>query len=146
MFLRWMFAGSVAIAGIFLLMPKNDSLMWVAVVLMFVLSFAVFASRGVYWATVGEVEIPDNERGAMIGLASGLAYLPDAFLPALCAWWIGDPSASPAVPEHGGGYSALFIFLITAGLLGIVITTVAATVRKKELAQQQTSAREVVAV
>lgn len=146
LFLRWMFVGTVAIAAIFLVMPKNNSFMWVAVVLMFVLSFAIFASRGVYWATVGEVEVPDNERGGMIGLASGLAYLPDAFLPALCAWWIGDPSASPAVPEHGGGYTALFIFLIAVGVLGIIITTVAAKVRKNEVAKQAISVPAAVAV
>lgn len=138
-FLRWMFIGAVVISATFLVIPKSDSFVWVAVVLMFVLSFAVFASRGVYWATVGEVEVPDNERGGMIGLASGLAYLPDAFLPALCAWWIGDPSVSPAVPEHGGGYSALFAFLIIVGTLGIIITTVAAKVRKRELAMQEIS-------
>jgi MFS family permease len=134
-FLRWMFIATVAIAAIFLVMPKNDSFVWVALVLMFVLSFAVFASRGVYWATVGEVEIPAEERGGIIGLASGLGYLPDAFLPALAAWWIGDPTASPAVPEHGGGYSALFIFLIVGGLLGIVLTTVSTRVHKADLAK-----------
>jgi len=145
-FLRWMFVGAVAIAVIFLVIPKSDSFMWIALVLMFVLSFAVFASRGVYWATVGEVEIPDNERGAMIGLASGLAYLPDAFLPALCAWWIGDPAASPAVPEHGGGYSALFVFLIAVGLVGIIITTLAAKARKRELTNQQIPVPETITV
>jgi len=117
-------------------MPKNETFAWVALVLMFVLSFAVFASRGVYWATVGEVEVPDDERGGMIGLASGLAYLPDAFLPALVAWWIGDPAASPIVPEQGGGYSALFVFLIVVGVLGVVITTVSTRVRAKDLAAQ----------
>jgi hypothetical protein len=120
--------------------------MWVALVLMFILSFAVFASRGVYWATVGEVEVPNDERGGMIGLASGLAYLPDAFLPALAAWWIGDPSASPVVPEHGGGYNALFIFLIAVGLLGIAITTVSQRVRAKELATRVTADLEPVRV
>jgi MFS family permease len=145
-FLRWMFVAAVAIAAIFLVIPKNDSFMWVALVLMFILSFAVFASRGVYWATVGEVEVPNDERGGMIGLASGLAYLPDAFLPALAAWWIGDPSASPVVPEHGGGYNALFIFLIAVGLLGIAITTVSQRVRAKELATRVTADLEPVRV
>jgi len=138
-FLRWMFVGSAGIAGVFLVMPKNDSFMWVALVLMFALSCAVFASRGVYWATVGEVETPDDERGGMIGLASGLAYLPDAFLPALVAWWIGDPAATPVVPEHGGGYSALFVFLIVVALLGVAITTVSIRVRAREVAMKATT-------
>ena len=145
-FLRWMFLAAAAIAAIFLVMPKNESFMWVALVLMFVLSVAVFASRGVYWATVGEVEVPVNERGGMIGLASGLAYLPDAFLPAVVAWWIGDPSASPVVPERGGGYSALFVFLIAVALLGAVITTVSMRTRAKDLARRPAPTIETVGV
>lgn len=123
-FLRWMFIGAAVVIAMFLVMPRNTSLVWVALALMFTLTFFIFASRGVYWATVGEVGTDPNERGGMIGLASGIAYLPDAFLPAVAAWWIGDPVATPPVPEHGGGYTSLFIFLIAMSLLGVVLTTV----------------------
>ncbi|MCA1222675.1 MFS transporter [Streptomyces sp. 8L] len=133
-FLRWMFAAASAVALVFLLMPRDPAFLWVAVALMFVLCLMVFASRGVYWAQVSEVEIEESERGGVIGLASGLAYLPDAFLPSLCAWWVGDPSARPAVPEHGGGYSALFVFLLVMGLLGLVLTTLTRRVRTRDLA------------
>ncbi len=123
-FLRWMFVGAAVIVAIFLVLPRQNSLVWVALILMFVLTFFVFASRGVYWATVGEVGVDPNERGGMIGLASGLAYLPDAVLPSLAAWWIGDPSATPAVPEQGGGYTTLFIFLIVMCGVGVGLTTI----------------------
>lgn len=133
-FLRWMFAGSAAVALAFLVLPQNTSFKWVALALMFALCLFVFAGRGVYWAQVGEVEVPENERGGVIGLASGLAYLPDAFLPALCAWWIGDPSATPAVPERGGGYPTLFAFLLAMALLGLLLTTLTDRTRRRELA------------
>lgn len=122
-FLRWMFVASFAVIVIFLALPRTTSLVWVALILMFVLTFTVFACRGVYWATVGEVGIPINERGGLIGLASGLAYLPDAFLPALAAWWIGDPTATPPIPEQGGGYTALFFFLAAMCVAGFALTT-----------------------
>ncbi len=133
-FLRWMFAGSAVVALVFLVLPRSSAFKWVALALMFALCLCVFASRGVYWAQVGEVEVPENERGGVIGLASGLAYLPDAFLPALCAWWIGDPSATPVVPEHGGGYSTLFAFLLAMALLGLLLTTLTDRTRRRELA------------
>lgn len=123
-FLRWMFLAALVIVAVFLVMPRQHALVWVALALMFLLTFAVFASRGVYWASVGEAGVPANERGGLIGLASGLAYLPDAFLPALAAWWIGDPEASPVVPEHGGGYTSLFLFLAVMCVAGLVLTTV----------------------
>ena len=133
-FLRWMFIGAAAVVGIFLVLPRQNSLVWVALILMFVLTFFVFASRGVYWATVGEVGVNPNERGGMIGLASGIAYLPDAVLPSLAAWWIGDPSASPAVPEQGGGYTTLFIFLIVMCGVGIGLTTITMRMAKSRRA------------
>ncbi|QPK81461.1 MFS transporter [Schaalia sp. ZJ405] len=133
-FLRWMFIATIIILGVFLVMPRNESFMWIAVALMFLLTFAIFACRGVYWALPGEMEIPEDERGGVIGLASGIAYLPDAFLPSLAAWWIGDPAASPAIPEHGGGYVTMFIFLIVLALIGIGLTTVMMRRRTRELA------------
>ncbi|MFJ5673629.1 nitrate/nitrite transporter [Streptomyces sp. NPDC093097] len=137
--LRWMFAGSALVAVIFLVLPQEPAYMWVALALMFLLCLFVFTSRGVYFATVGEVEIPENERGGVIGLASGIAFLPDAFLPSLCAWWIGDPSASPAVPEHGGGYTAMFVFLLAMALLGLLVTTLTTRTRARELASRAVS-------
>ncbi|WP_407547769.1 MFS transporter [Streptomyces sp. Pv4-95] len=133
-FLRWMFAGSAVVALVFLVLPRSSAFKWVALALMFALCLCVFASRGVYWAQVGEVEVPENERGGVIGLASGLAYLPDAFLPALCAWWIGDPSATPVVPEHGGGYTTLFAFLLAMALFGLLLTTLTDRTRRRERA------------
>lgn len=129
-FLTWIFIATAIVLVVFLVMPENDSLMWVALILMFVLTFFIFAARGVYWAPIGEVGIPVNQRGAVTGLAAGIAYLPDAFLPSLAAWWIGDPSATPAVPEHGGGYTALFIFLILMCVLGFVLARV--TMRRQQ--------------
>ncbi|MER5890186.1 MFS transporter [Streptomyces sp. NPDC001941] len=138
-FLRWMFAGCAAIALAFFLMPHTPEFQVVAVVLMFVLCLFVFAGRGVYFATVGEVEIPENERGGVIGLASGIAFLPDAFLPSLSAWWIGDPSATPAVPQRGGGYLTLFAVLVGAAVLGVVLTTLTTRLRRREVARRAPS-------
>ncbi|MCS4275044.1 MFS family permease [Mycetocola sp. BIGb0189] len=130
-FLEWMFYGSALIAVVFLVLPRTESLMIPALILMFILCFFVFASRGVYWASVGELQIPENQRGGVIGLASGLAYLPDAFLPTLGAWWIGDPDQN--IPQQGGGYAALFIFLIAVAALGVVLTRLTRARRAREL-------------
>lgn len=121
-FLGWMFLASSAMALGFLVLPKRPGLIVPALGLLLLLCLAVFMSRGVYWATVGELGIPATQRGGVIGLASGIAYLPDAFLPAVCAWWIGDPTSH--VPQQGGGYTSLFAFLVVAGLAGFALTVV----------------------
>ncbi|MDO4259053.1 MAG: MFS transporter [Actinomycetaceae bacterium] len=135
-FLRWMFIATGIILAAFLVLPRNASFFWAALTLMFLLTLVIFACRGVYWALPGEVEIPEKERGGVIGLASGIAYLPDAFLPALAAWWIGDPSVSPAIPEQGGGYVTMFIVLIVLAIAGVLLSTMIMRRREKELAER----------
>ncbi|MFD2493959.1 MFS transporter [Amycolatopsis jiangsuensis] len=128
-FLRLAFAGATVCVAVLLFLPGTPALSWAALTLMFVLSLMVFASRGVYWASITEARIPAEQRGGVIGLASGLAYLPDAFLPGLVAWWIGDPGAGTAA--HGG-YGMLFGFLTAAGVLGLLLTTVTLRVQRRE--------------
>ncbi|MEU6644562.1 MFS transporter [Saccharomonospora sp. NPDC046836] len=132
-FLRVAFAGATLCVAVLLFLPGTPALQWVAVTLMFVLSFMVFASRGVYWASITEANIPADQRGGVIGLASGLAYLPDAFLPGLVAWWIGDPTTGTA--PHGG-YGMLFGFLTAAGVLGLVLTSLTLWVQQRETAAE----------
>lgn len=121
-YLRITFVAAGVCAVAFAILPHRPALVWVAFAIMIVLCFAVFSARGVYWAIVGEVGVPAVQRGGVIGLASGLAYLPDAFLPSVGAWWVGDPANG--IDEQGGGYTALFVFLIVAAALGVVLTTV----------------------
>ncbi|MCT9622909.1 nitrate/nitrite transporter [Curtobacterium sp. C2H10] len=130
-FLRWAFVVAAISAVGFLLLPHDPALVWIAVVLMIVMCLAVFTSRGIYWAQVGEVEVPLAQRGGVIGLASGIAYLPDAFLPALGAWWVGDPANG--VPSQGGGYTTMFAVLLAAAVLGFLLTTLTMRVRAREL-------------
>ncbi|GAA1487954.1 MFS transporter [Brachybacterium sacelli] len=119
----------------YLVLPQKPGLLWIAVTLMIVMSLAVFAARGVFWASVGELGIPVAQRGGVIGLASGLAYLPDAFLPAVASWWIGDPARG--VPTQGGGFSAMFTVLVIAAVIGMVLCTVTMRVRARETRSSQ---------
>jgi hypothetical protein len=117
-FLRLAFIGATLCVAVLLFLPGVPALQWAALTLMFVLSLMVFASRGV------------------IGLASGLAYLPDAFLPGLVAWWIGDASTNTA--PHGG-YGTLFGVLTAAGLIGIALTSLTLWVQRREPAEEPQS-------
>ncbi|MFC7375486.1 nitrate/nitrite transporter [Brachybacterium sp. GCM10030267] len=114
----------------YLVLPRQAGMLWIAVALMIIMSLTVFAARGVFWSSVGELGIPVAQRGGVIGLASGLAYLPDAFLPAVASWWIGDPANG--VPAQGGGFSAMFTVLILAAVIGMVLCTVTMRVHARE--------------
>jgi nitrate/nitrite transporter NarK len=139
-FLRWAFVVAAICAAGFLVLPPTPALVWVAIAIMIVLCLAVFTARGVYFATVGELEIPAAQRGGVIGLASGIAFLPDAFLPTLASWWIGDPDNG--VPQQGGGFTTMFAFLVVAALLGVLLTTLTMRTRRRELARAGRTPRD----
>lgn len=132
-FLRIAFCVMLVGTGVFLLIPRTPAMGVFALVTLLVIAFVVFACRGMYWSMVGEVEIPDNERGGVIGLGSGIAYLPDAFLPFLITFFLGDSASGRA--EHGG-YSALLILLGTFAIFGIIISSTMIRVRRREVERQ----------
>lgn len=136
-FLRVTFviAGLTAVG--YLMLPQRESLLWLAIALMIIMSLTIFAARGVYWASVGELGVPVAQRGGVIGLASGLAYLPDAFLPAVASWWLGDPANG--VPQQGGGFSAMFVVLIIAAAIGVLLSTLTLRVRARDAAHTATA-------
>ena len=105
-FLGWMFAVSAVLAAAFVILPKSPALVGVALALLLVLCLAVFMSRGVYWATVGELGVPTEQRGGVIGLASG-HRLPARRVPARPVRLV-DRRPAAGVPEQGGGYTSLF--------------------------------------
>lgn len=124
---------------VFLLIPQTPAFGVFAMVILLIVAFAVFACRGVYWSQVGELEIPDRERGGVIGLASGISYLPDAFLPFLVIFLLGDAEDGKA--EHGG-YTAHLVMLAVFAVFGIVLTTITERVRRREEAARRDASPE----
>ena len=55
-FLRWAFVVAAVSAAGFLVLPHSAGLVWVAIALMIVMCIAVFTSRGVFWAQIGEAD------------------------------------------------------------------------------------------
>ncbi len=96
---------------IFIVTPQKPSLVMIIVVNMLVLSVLIFGFRGIYFATVDESNIPLEYTGAVVGFASLIGFVPDAFFYTLVGNWLD---------KYGNlGYKYLFILCFACAILGL---------------------------
>lgn len=109
----------------YLLLPRSYNLVILAVINMVLLSTVLFGFRGIYFATVAESNIPLEQTGAVIGLASFVGFSPDAFFYTLVGGWL-DKGES--------GYTYLFILCLVCSVLGFICSKVLHGMNEKEKA------------
>jgi hypothetical protein len=80
-----------------------------AVVLL--IGLLTYAVRGLYWATLGSCDVPNNIKGLAIGTISMIGYFPELYLPLLSA------SLIEQYPD-GLGYKIYYLILSVFGLFG----------------------------
>lgn len=67
--------------------PSKQSLLGVMIGVVLISGMCVYVSRGMYFATIGEVDTPVNITGTTIGVASVIGFLPDAFIYIIIGNW-----------------------------------------------------------
>lgn len=97
--------------ALFLVLPRSESFVVVAVLNMVILSIVLFGFRGIYFATVAESRIPIEKTGAVIGIASFIGFCPDAFFYTLVGGWLDKGEQ---------GYTYLFILCLICAVIGFV--------------------------
>lgn len=118
---------------LFLVIPPNPALLMTVTIAMIFLGLAVFALRGNFFATVDESHMPRAITGAIVGLASFMGYLPDAFSFALIGNWLDK---NPGL----AGYRISFIYLLAISILGLGFSCALLIMnRKKEAAASHDS-------
>ncbi len=70
----------------FAVMPASDQLVWMLWVETAVVSVAVYALRGVYYALMEQGRVPLALTGSAVGLVSIIGYTPDIFMPLATGW------------------------------------------------------------
>lgn len=100
---------SVALGMMAFLPATAATLVMLAVVLL--IGLLTYAVRGLYWATLGGCDVPNNVKGLAIGIISMIGYFPEVYLPLLSATLIEQ------YPD-GLGYKIYYLILSVFGLLG----------------------------
>ena len=112
--------------------PQTEILEYVVLCIITVLAFAaaMYALRGVYYATMGEAGVPIAMTGTATGIISVIGYLPDTFMNLL----IGNK-----LDKYPGaaGYKYIFIYMIVFAALGIAVASVIKKIGKKNAAKAE---------
>jgi len=78
---------SVITLGVLLLTNQHPQSVAVGIGLILLLAFACYASRGLYFACVGEARTPKYIMGTTVGICSVIGFLPDVFVYPLVGHW-----------------------------------------------------------
>jgi len=101
-----------------LIFPTNAAYLTIMITIVMVSSFFIFLSRGMYFATIGELKTPRRIIGTTIGVISLIGFLPDAFIYMVIGHWQDTLPAAIAYRNlwlTGAGGTALGI--VTSALL-----------------------------
>ncbi len=115
---------ALMIAGLAAIIVAPVSALPVLMIAMIVLCVAIFAMRGIYFATVDEVNIPMDVMGMAVGLISVIGFLPDVFMSTLCGSLLdAHPGAA--------GYTAIFYVMLVFGVVGLIMAVLLLRQTKK---------------
>jgi predicted MFS family arabinose efflux permease len=126
------FAISLVCMVIFFAMPGKPSLITLLVINMIVLAASLFAMRGIYFATMEEVNIPAALTGSVVGFASMIGFTPDIFM---------NPLAGHFLDTYQGivGYKYLFAVMIVFVVIGLIASIAMLKIAQKKKQELNTS-------
>ena len=101
----------IAALAVIILLPASKGAMLPLIVVLLILCAGVFAMRGIYFATIDEVNIPVHATGTAVGIVSIIGFAPDVFMSTICGKLLDSF-------EGAGGYRAIFILMIGFALVG----------------------------
>lgn len=109
---------SIATLGILLITNQHPQSVAVGIGLILLLAFTCYASRGLYFACVGEARTPKYIMGTTVGICSVIGFLPDVFVYPLVGHWQDTLPAAEAYRNMWlMGMAATAIVLIFTALL-----------------------------
>ena len=114
----------IALAA-FSFLPAAPSMAMIAVVMMMVFCIGIFAMRGIYFAPVGQTNIPKSFVGTAIGVISVIGFFPDVYMNALVGTLM---DAFPGAE----GYKYTFFVMLGFAVVGLIASIVLVQMLKKQ--------------
>lgn len=114
-YIRLAFLCLIPVVAVLLLLPADPSSQIPAMIVTLLFSLIVFTMRGVFWAPMDEVGIPEKTSGTAFGIACLVGYAPGMFA------FIVYGSILDANPG-AGGYHIVFIVLAALALVGATVS------------------------
>jgi sugar phosphate permease len=127
-YIRLAFLCLIPVVAVLLLLPSDPSSQIPAMIVTLLFSLIVFTMRGVFWAPMDEVGIPEETSGTAFGIACLVGYAPGMFA------FIVYGSILDA-NQGAGGDHIVFIVLAALSLVGAIVSSGLARVARARRAE-----------
>lgn len=115
-YIRLAFLCLIPVVAVLLLLPADPGSQIPAMIVTLLFSLIVFTMRGVFWAPMDEVGIPEETSGTAFGIACLVGYAPGMFAFIIYGAIL---DANPGA----GGYHIVFIVLAALALVGALVAS-----------------------
>ncbi len=115
-YIRLAFLCLIPVVAVLLLLPADPGSQIPAMIVTLLFSLIVFTMRGVFWAPMDEVGIPEETSGTAFGIACLVGYAPGMFA------FIVYGTILDANPG-AGGYHIVFLVLAALALVGAAVSS-----------------------
>lgn len=110
---------------VIMVLPSDASTMIPMVILMILLCAAIFAMRGIYFATIDEANIPRHVTGTAIGIVSLIGFTPDVFMSPICGKLLD-------AYDGAAGYRAIFLLMMVFAVIGTFAAIILLKISRKK--------------
>jgi sugar phosphate permease len=115
-YLKWAFLALLPLMGIILMIPKSPGFIYAGMAATLSFALVVFSMRGVFWAPMGEVGIPQHITGSAFGIGCLIGYAPGMFAYVIYG----------AILDHfpgEQGYNYVFSLMSVLAILGFMVSS-----------------------
>ncbi len=128
-YIRFGYILCIAILAIMVIAPHKSMNVYVGMGMTLVFGAVLFSMRAVFFAPMGEIDIPDGISGAAMSMGSFIGYAPGMF----CFTLYGS-----VLDNHPGlsGYRIVFMMMIGFAILGFIVSTLLVNAIKKNKTKQ----------
>ncbi|WDV45084.1 MFS transporter [Clostridiaceae bacterium M8S5] len=114
---RYLLVVAVVSLVAYILLPGKASLLYVVIGLWMVAQYANFSIRGIYFSSLGELNISPDKTGIFIGFASFLGFIPDMYVHGLNGTILDKFSGET-------GFKVIFGYMLVMVIICLVTTTI----------------------
>jgi sugar phosphate permease len=135
-YLKWAFLALLPLMGVIMLVPKSPGYIYAGMAATLSFALIVFSMRGVFWAPMGEVGVPQHITGSAFGIGCLIGYAPGMF-----AYVIYGAILDNFPGQQG--YNYVFSLMSLLAILGFMVSSLLyQTVRKHSTATGGISAAQ----
>lgn len=131
-YLQYSFFLAAVLLGVFILLPHQSMNVYFGMVTTLTIGAIVFSQRAIFFAPVGEIEIPSEISGSAMAMASFIGYAPGMFCYALYG------SILDHVPGING-YKIVFAIMVGFAAIGFLLSSYLVKIVKKKKNEKATA-------